>query len=84
MADKSNFFQWLIPERGLAPYYDAFLNLINAIDQSLFEVKNSGIQTKFTPWTTALRPINPDPGTCGFNSDTGQLDLWDGQEWRSL
>jgi hypothetical protein len=85
MADKSTFFQWLIPTKGLAPYYDAFLNLINAIDQSLWTVKNTaGVATKLNMWTDATRPTNPDPGDVGFNSDHSQIELWDGNAWRLI
>lgn len=40
---------------------------------------------KLPIWTTAGRPAQPvSPGTCGFNSDISQLELYDGNEWVAI
>ena len=35
-------------------------------------------------WVTATRPVNPEPGTLGFNTETNQIELWYESSWFTL
>lgn len=39
-----------------------------------------GLPTAVT-WKTKERPKDPKQGTFGFNSQTGNLEYWDGKSW---
>lgn len=32
-------------------------------------------------WDTKDRPKNPKPGTFGFNSETNNIEYWNGTDW---
>ena len=36
---------------------------------------------KIASWDTASRPKNPKRGMFGFNSETSNLEYWDGSAW---
>lgn len=38
---------------------------------------------KLPSWTTATRPSPPEIGMIGINTDLGQREWFDGDEWRS-
>jgi hypothetical protein len=35
-------------------------------------------------WTTATRPSSPPAGTFGWNTDIGQIEVWNGAAWAAL
>jgi hypothetical protein len=38
----------------------------------------------FPSWTTATRPASPAVGQMGYNTTTGQFDVYDATGWSSL
>ncbi len=36
---------------------------------------------KIASWKTKGRPKNPKNGTFGFNTETGNLEYWNGSDW---
>ena len=39
---------------------------------------------KLPVWTDSTRPVSPEVGLFGYNSQTSALELWDGSDWASL
>lgn len=45
-------------------------------------VESSNIN--FRTWTTPTRPASPIVGATGYNSDIGELEIWNGYVWHSI
>ncbi|MDO8503821.1 MAG: hypothetical protein Q7S60_03960 [bacterium] len=35
-------------------------------------------------WDTSSRPAKPKVGTVGFNTQTNQLEIWNGSSWHGV
>jgi hypothetical protein len=78
MADYSTNYHWGIPLRGLNPYYTSFVNLINEVDQAVYDISLELSTARGSMPSLGARldvSLNPD-GTLKSGIVINSLAVW--------